>query len=164
LNTTYEVFFLWEAEWERAGFSAAPEWARNKLQPFNGVGFNSHPRGGRLGNFHWFFPGKRTAVFVDGTLNDDRDRDRGWSVEVAFPWAGMKWLATDGRALPPKERDVWRIDLSRFNQYREAPPAQDSGGWALSAHRVWDSHVPECFPRVRFTTRTHAAATGAGSR
>lgn len=152
-NTTYEVFFLWEDAWAKAGFSADPEFQRSRLRPFNGVGFTRHPRGLRLGHFDWHFPGKQTAVHVDGTVNDDRDRDRGWTVELAFPWAGMKWLATDGRALPPKDGDVWRIDLSRFNQYKEAAPAKDSGGWALSPHRVWDSHIPECFPKVRFVRR-----------
>jgi hypothetical protein len=160
-NTTYEVFFIWESAWARGGFSAASEFARTNLAGFNGVGYTTHPRGPRLGNFNWHFPGKRTAVFVDGTVNDDRDRDRGWTVEMAFPWAGMKWLATDGRALPPKDGDVWRIDFSRFNQYREAAPAKDSGGWALSAHRVWDSHVPECFPYVTFSTNTVATPAAA---
>ncbi len=152
LNTTYEVFFLWESAYEKAGFGDSPRFSRTNLRRFNGVGFKSHPRGLRLGHFDWHFPGKRTAVFVDGTLNDDSDRDRGWSVELAFPWAGMKWLSPDGRPGAPKEGDVWRIDLSRFNQYREAPPAKDSGGWFLSPHRVWDSHIPECFPYVRFST------------
>lgn len=153
-NTPYEVFFLWEDAWERTGFSKAPEFARTHLRPFNGVGFTTHPRGPRLGHFDWHFPDKRTAVFVDGTVNNDTDRDRGWTVELAFPWAGMKWLATDGRALPPKHGDLWRIDLSRFNTYKEAPPAKDSGGWALSSHGIWDSHIPECFPYVRFSTNT----------
>jgi len=153
-NTTYEVFFIWQEAYERAGFAAAPEFARKNLQGFNGVGFTTHPRGPRLGNFNWHFPGMRTAVHIDGTVNDDKDRDRGWTVELAYPWKGMKWLATDGRALPPKNGDIWRIDLSRFNQYKEAPPAKDSGGWVLSPHRVWDSHVPECFPIVHFTTNT----------
>ena len=57
----------------------------------------------------------------------------------------------DDRALPPDEGDVWRIDFSRFNQYKEAPPAVDAGGWAWSTHRVWDSHVPECFPYISFS-------------
>ena len=48
--------------------------------------------------------------------------------------------------------DEWRIDFTRFNQYKEAAPAVDSGGWAWSTHGVWDSHVPECFPFIRFTT------------
>ena len=151
-NTPYEVFFIWEKSWETAGFSQLPEFARDHLRPFNGVGFTTHPRGQRLGNFRWHFPDKRTAVFVDGTVNDDKDRDRGWTVELAFPWAGMKALATDGRALPPRNGDVWRIDLSRFNTYKETAPAQDSGGWALNAHGVWDSHIPECFPYVLFST------------
>ncbi len=153
-NTPYEVFFIWEHAWEQTGFAKAPEFARKNLRPFNGVGFTTHPRGPRLGHFNWHFPDKRTAVFIDGTINDDTDRDRGWTVELAFPWAGMKWFATDGRALPPKDGDVWRIDLSRFNTYKEAAPAEDSGGWALSPHRIWDSHIPECFPYVRFSTNT----------
>ena len=38
-----------------------------------------------------------------------------------------------------------------FNQYKEAKPAEDPGGWAWSPHGVWDSHVPEVFPYVRFS-------------
>lgn len=155
-NTTYEVLFVWERQWDSSGISRLPGIDRARFTPFNGVGFTTHPRGRRLGDFNWHFPGMKTAVFVDGTLNDDRDRDRGWTVELAFPWAGMTPLATDGRSLPPKHGDVWRIDLSRFNTYREAPPARDSGGWALSPHRVWDSHVPECFPRITFSTNAVA--------
>jgi hypothetical protein len=95
----------------------------------------------------------KTAVHVDGTLNQSDDRDGGWTVELAFPWKGMKWLAKgDGRALPPKSDDVWRIDFSRFNQYKAPPPAQDSGGWFWSRHGVWDSHIPECFPYIHFST------------
>jgi hypothetical protein len=152
-NTTYEVFFVWDDAYERDGFSQAAEFLRASMVPFNGVGFTNHPRGGRLGNFNWHFPGKQTAVFVDGTINDDSDHDRGWSVELAFPWKGMAWLAKgDNRSLPPKDGDVWRMDFSRFNTYKEAPPANDSGGWTMSHHGVWDSHIPECFPYIKFST------------
>lgn len=117
------------------------------------MGLTNHLRGGRLGNFDWHFAGKKTAVHIDGTVNNDADRDRGWAVELAFPWKGMGWLAkADGRSLPPKDADVWRMDFSRFNQYKEAPPAQDSGGWVWSRHGIWDSHIPECFPHIRFST------------
>jgi hypothetical protein len=151
-NTSYEVFFIWDDAYQSGGFAQAPEFARSKLAPFNGIGFHNHPRGGRLGNFNWHFPGKQTAVHIDGTVNNDKDRDRGWTVELAFPWSGMKWLATDGRALPPKDGDTWRMDFSRFNTYKEAPPAHDSGGWVWTRHGVWDSHVPECFAYIRFST------------
>jgi hypothetical protein len=151
-NTCYEVFFAWEDTLERSGLSKLPEFERSKLVAFNGVGFTNHVRGGRLGNFNHAFPGLKTAVHVDGTINNDTDRDRGWTVELAFPWKSMKWLATDGRALPPKDGDVWRMDFSRFNTYKEAPPASDSGGWFWTRHGVWDSHIPECFAFITFST------------
>jgi hypothetical protein len=153
-NTCYEVFFIWNDAYEKGGFAEAPEFARSKLQPFNGVGFKNHPRAGRLGNFNWSFPGKKTAVHID-TVNNDKDRDRGWTVELAFPWKGLDWLAKgENRSLPPREGDVWRMDFSRFNTYKEAPPAKDSGGWVWTRHGVWDSHIPECFAYIRFSTNS----------
>jgi hypothetical protein len=160
-NTRYEVFFIWEAAFDRGGFSLSPEFGRDNLKPFNGVGFTNHPRGGRLGHFTWTFPGLKTAVHIDGTVNDDTDRDRGWTVELALPWKGMKWLATDGRALPPRDGDIWRMDFSRFNTYKESPPAKDSGGWVWTRHGIWDSHIPECFVFVTFSTNE---VTRTGSR
>lgn len=157
LGTIYEVFFIWEEAYEKGGYSQIPEFSRNTkgAVPFNGVGFTNHPRGPRIGFWNWDFPGLKKAVFIDGTLNDDTDRDRGWTVELALPWYGMKWLAHgDGRSLPPRDGDIWRMDFSRFNQYKEAPPSSDSGGWAWSPHGVWDSHVPECFPYIHFSTKS----------
>ena len=158
-NTPYEVFFIWKDAYDQGGFARAPEFSLDKLKPFNGVGFTNHPRGGRLGQFDWSFPGRRSAVAIDGTVNDDTDRDRGWTVELAFPWRGLAWLAkADERPLPPREGDVWRMDFSRFNTYKEAPPAKDSGGWVWTRHGIWDSHIPECFARIRFTTNDVNAA------
>lgn len=151
-NTCYEVFFAWTNTLETSGLANYPEFKGANLVPFNGVGFTHHPRGGRVGNFDHALPGLKTAVHVDGTINNDTDRDRGWTAELAFPWKSLHWLATDGRSLPPKNGDVWRIDCSRFNTYKEAPPAQDSGGWFWTRHGVWDSHIPECFVYVTFST------------
>ncbi len=156
-NTCYEVFFIWNDAYESGGFARVPEFARSSLKPFNGVGFKNHPRGGRLGNFAWAYPGKQTAVHIDGTINRDEDRDRGWTVELAFPWKGLEWLArAEQRSLPPREGDVWRMDFSRFNTYKEAAPARDSGGWVWTRHGIWDSHIPECFAHVKFTTNVVA--------
>ena len=138
-DTVYEVLFVWDdAEGVDRSFPGAA--------PFDGVGF-AHPRGPRTGFWGFDLPGLRTAVHVDGTLNDPSDRDRGWRVEVAIPWAGLAPLA-GGRSLPPQDGDEWRISLSRFNTRKD----RDSGGWAWSPHGVWDSHIPELFPIVRFTT------------
>jgi len=156
LGTIYEVFFIWEQAYESAGYAALPEFARGKegVRPFGGVGFKNHPRGPRIGYWNWDLPGLRTAVHVDGTVNNNADRDRGWTVELAIPWTGLAQLARpDGRSLPPKDGDVWRMDFTRFNQYKEAPPSQDPGGWAWSPHGAWDSHIPEVYPYVRFSTQ-----------
>ena len=37
--------------------------------------------------------GLRSAVHVRGPLNDPTDTDSGWSVEIAFPWDGLKGYA-----------------------------------------------------------------------
>jgi hypothetical protein len=154
-GTIYEVFFIWEREFESGGYARRPEFDRSRtgVRPFNGVGFRQHLRGPRIGYWNWDLPGLDTAVHVDGTINDNEDRDRGWTAELRIPWRSLEPLAMpDSRALPPRDGDEWRMDFSRFNQYKEAPPAKDSGGWAWSPHGVWDSHIPELFTRVRFST------------
>jgi len=154
LGTIYEVFFIWDAEYGKCDYGQEPTLSKSHPQAkeFNGVAFKTHPRGLRTGFWGYDFPGLRWAVQVDGTLNHSADRDRGWTVELALPWEGMKWLAAaDGRALPPAEGDVLRMDFSRFNRYKEAPPAEDSGAWFWSPHGTRDSHIPECFPIIHFT-------------
>ncbi|NND31552.1 MAG: carbohydrate-binding family 9-like protein [Saprospiraceae bacterium] len=152
-GTIYEVFFIWEEAFKKSGYAALPEFDRNKelVRPFHGVGYKPHPRGPRIGYWNWDFPGLKSAVQFQGTLNDSSDIDQGWTVELALPWSGMAELARpDQRKLPPVDGDAWRMDFSRFNQQKSPPPAQDSGGWAWSPHGVWDSHVPECFTYVHF--------------
>src|SRR4029453_19129497 len=153
-GTIYEVFFIWEREFESSGYARRPEFDRSRtgVRPFSGVGFK-HPRGPRIGYWNWDMPGLESAVHVDGTINDNKDRDRGWTAELRIRGRPAEPLAMpDGRALPPRDGDEWRMDFSRFNQYKEAPPATDPGGWAWSPHGVWDSHIPELFTRVRFST------------
>ena len=67
--------------------------SRIGVRPFHGVGYKNHPRGRRIGYWNWDFAGLQSAVFLDGTINDDNDRDRGWTVELALPWSGMDVLA-----------------------------------------------------------------------
>lgn len=155
-GTIYEVFFIWEEAFQKSGYATMPAFDRQRegVRPFHGVGYKPHPRGPRIGYWNWDFPGLKTAVQVDGTLNDSTDTDRGWTVELALPWSGMNALAqADERSLPPRNKDVWRMDFSRFNQYKAPAPAKDSGGWAWSSHGVWDSHVPECFTFIHFSTK-----------
>ncbi len=44
--------------------------------------------GGKADN-SWDIPGLHTAVSVNGTLNNPGDTDRGWMIEMAFPWSAF---------------------------------------------------------------------------
>ena len=150
-GTIYEVLFFWEEDFQRHGYATMPQFSLDDslARRFNGVGFKNHPRGGRIGFWNWDYPGLKKGVRIEGTLNDSSDKDKGWTVELALPWKGLEILARgDGRSLPPKPGDTWRMDFSRFNTYKGSK--NDSGGWAWSPHGVWDSHVPECFTYVEW--------------
>ena len=90
-----------------------------------------------------------SAVQVQGTLNDNSDIDKGWTVEIAFPWAGMTQLA-GGRRLPPKDTDIWRIFLGRFGKLAIG---NNIVGNSMSLDTVGDNdnHLPERFTRVLFS-------------
>jgi hypothetical protein len=105
----------------------------------------------------WEIAGLRTAVHVDGTLNDPRDRDRGWSIEIAWPWRGLKELTA--RAVPPREGDQWRINFSRVEwdheivggKYRKIK-GRPEHNWVWSPQGVIDMHRPERWGYLQFST------------
>jgi hypothetical protein len=114
----YEVFWIWK-DILRPG---SPYYGRPEFDPDDAAHHGAGRRGRTrsptrrtLGFLDWDFPGLRTAVHVDGAVNSRTNTDRGWTVELAFPWRGMADLA-DRRALPPKDGDVWRIDCSRVRE------------------------------------------------
>jgi hypothetical protein len=149
-GTLYEGLFVWQDRYESANYVEIAELDRRregvKWQSFNGVGLKNHPRGLRWAFLGWDLPGLRSAVSIQGTLNDASDQDQGWTVELAIPWRSLGVLnRTAAKNLPPQEGDVWRVDVSRFNKQKAPGEPRDSGGWAWSHHGVWDSHIPECF-------------------
>jgi hypothetical protein len=154
LNTVYEVFWIWkDALKPGSPYYGRPEFdpATQRTLVLDGVGGHVHPRGERWGFLDWDFPGLRTAVHVDGVVNRRDRTDRGWTAELAFPWKGMALLA-DGRPLPPRHGDVWRIDCSRFEKTGRGGEALDPcAGWTWNRHGHYDSHIPEVFPYVTFS-------------
>lgn len=56
-------------------------------------------------------PGLKTAVHVDGTLNNSKDVDVGWDVEIAVPWKALKGI----RTFPPKNGTLMTINFFRIN-------------------------------------------------
>jgi hypothetical protein len=105
----------------------------------------------------WEIPGLKNAVHIDGTLNDPRDRDRGWTVELAIPWSVLGKLSK--QLAPPHDGDQWRVNFSRVEwqirivngKYRKVPK-QKEDNWVWSPQGVVDMHRPETWGYVQFST------------
>jgi ketosteroid isomerase-like protein len=103
------------------------------------------------------FAGMKTAVHVQGTINDPRDKDEGWSVEIAIPWSAMRKHAR--RPLPPRHGDYWRVNFSRVEweheirdgKYEKAAGKREDN-WIWSPPGIVDMHRPERWGIVQFST------------
>ncbi|MCA9667322.1 MAG: carbohydrate-binding family 9-like protein [Myxococcales bacterium] len=80
-------------------------------------------------------------VKIDGTLNKRKDTDKGWTVEVAIPWADVQGKATAKISLPPKVGDKMRINLFRMDKPAKGP--QQAACW--SPPKVGDFHKLDRF-------------------
>jgi hypothetical protein len=111
----------------------------------------------------WEITGLKTAVRIDGTLNDPRDTDTGWTLEVRWPWAGLKELTSV--ASPPRDGDCWRINFSRVEwdtevaegKYRKVK-GKPEYNWVWSPQGVIDMHRPERWGYLQFSTARPGAA------
>jgi hypothetical protein len=111
--------------------------------------------GGRAINA-WEITGLKTAVQLDGTLNDPSDTDRGWTIEIAWPWAGLKELTSV--PLPPRDGDQFRINFSRVEwdvevkdgKYMKVPKRPEHN-WVWSPQGVVDMHRPERWGYLQFS-------------
>ena len=160
LNTIYEVFYIWQDAYRQNPIYQAQEEFdvfRNDARVFGGnhdrsgkhFWRGSHPRGNRWAFLNWDLPGLKTAVKIDGQLNDTSRPSKGLTIEFAFPWAGMAWLA-GGRPLPPKDGDEWRIFMGRYEKLH-LNGEEISAGWAWDKIGTNDNHYPEKFTPIRFS-------------
>jgi len=162
LNTIYEVFFIWQdayRKFDQVEFDVhsrqAYTFGGNHDREASTFWRGTHPRGLRWAFTDWDFPGIRTAVQVQGTLNDNTDIDKGWTVEIAFPWTGMVQLA-GGRSIPPKSGDLWSIFFGRFGKLAIGNNVVNNAmSWDCVGDN--DNHLPERFTRVFFSTLTTPA-------
>ena len=121
----------------------------------------------------WEIPGLQTAVHCDGTLNDPRDRDRGWSVEIALPWAVLRECARVQS--PPTQENTWRINFSRvewplevvdgvYAKQKKKSTGKDlpEDNWTWSPQGLIAMHYPEMWGRVQFTPAWAGTPDAAG--
>jgi WD40 repeat protein/serine/threonine protein kinase len=115
----------------------------------------------------WDIPGLRTAVHVNGTINNPRDVDKGWTIEIAIPWEIAKALDPTTRPMGggnergemPRDGDQWRINFSRVQwrfdivdgkYVRRKDRREDN--WVWSPQWVVEMHRPELWGYVQFST------------
>src|SRR5579883_1689247 len=105
----------------------------------------------------WEIPGLKTAVHIEGTLNNPADVDSFWSVEFAIPWKVLAEFAH--RPAPPRDGDQWRVNFSRVEwrhevvdgRYRKVPRTREDN-WVWSPQGAIDMHRPERWGYVQFST------------
>lgn len=97
---------------------------------------------GSLGRYTPWESGVKSAVVVKGTLNEWRDKDKGWLVEAAIP------LAAFAKDTPkPQLGDRWRFAVCRFNYsvYLDKPEQSSTARLPVA-----DFHRHEAYDYLEF--------------
>jgi hypothetical protein len=118
---------------------------------------------------YWNIPDIKTAVHIEGSLNQPSDIDQYWSVEMAIPWKALKEFAPQKRM--PKAGEQWRVNFSRVDWEMEIKDGRyqkaknPATGKALPEHNwVWSPtgyiamHMPEQWGYVQFSGRDGSRA------
>ncbi len=109
----------------------------------------------------WNIPNLKSAVKINGTLNNPNDKDEGWTLEMAIPWAAYKTSYFDKNVPADK---FWRVNFSRVNWQHDIKNGtyerkKDPEGkflpeynWVWSPMGVINMHEPEKWGYVYFSS------------
>lgn len=110
---------------------------------------------------NWEFAGMKSAVYVDGTINNPNDIDKSWSVETFIPWSSIyQVMRHDGK---PQEGEQIRVNFSRVEwttevkdgKYVKVPIKGEDKireyNWVWAPTGVINIHLPEYWGYVQFT-------------
>lgn len=102
----------------------------------------------------WNIKELKSAVFINGTINNPNDIDNYWTVEMAIPIKEISQLKDPFDYHYPKSNDIWRINFSRVNWDYELNKGKYSRkkkngkylpeyNWVWSSQGLINMHVPE---------------------
>jgi hypothetical protein len=105
--------------------------------------------------------GLKTAVNLDGKLNDPSHKSKGWSVTIAIPWSSLAGLST--QSLPPNRGDRMRINFSRVEwdleivdgKFRKIEKRPEHN-WVWSPQWAINMHRPETWGYLEFQEKARA--------
>lgn len=116
----------------------------------------------------WDAEGLKSGVEIVGTLNNPKDKDKGWTVEMAVP---LKSLRMGFPFRVPEEGTLWRINFSRVEWDTKIVgnkniKLKDASGkdlpernWVWSPQGVINMHYPERFGYLQFSRKSDAVFT-----
>jgi hypothetical protein len=115
-----------------------------QVNPHNAV-FDSYLPAYRQNQNDWNSKIK-TAVVVDGTVDNHDDKDKRWTVEMAIPWVDAKGKGTYELKVPAVG-SVWRVNFFRMDLPSKTKK-QQAAGW--SPPLVGDFHKLDRFGDLVF--------------
>lgn len=142
------------------------EFELNALNTLWDLRLNKPYRVGGSAQDDWNSDGTKTAVHIEGSLNNAEDKDLFWSVEWAIP---LKDLAAEKHVNKnlPVDGEQWRINFSRvewefdLKDGKYARKKVDGKylpeyNWVWSAQKVINMHEPEKWGVLQFTEKQSA--------
>ncbi|MFT5818924.1 MAG: uncharacterized lipoprotein YddW (UPF0748 family) [Crocinitomix sp.] len=122
---------------------------------------NKPYRVGGSANDFWNLQSLKTAVHINGSLNNSNDTDTDWSIEMAIPMDALIELKNKPKSLP-KEGEQWRINFSRvqwdhdlingkYERKKVNGTFQREYNWVWSNQTRINMHAPEKWGYVQFT-------------
>jgi hypothetical protein len=85
---------------------------------------------------------------VQGTLNDSSDQDKGWTLEIAYPWSSFQLRQPEVQQ--PHAGTEWRLNFSRV-EWTAGQPKENN--WVWSPQGVINMHVPDRWGSLKFVDK-----------
>ncbi|WP_317043384.1 carbohydrate-binding family 9-like protein [Polaribacter haliotis] len=110
----------------------------------------------------WNFTGLKSAISINGTLNNSGDTDKSWTLEIAIPFKDLRTLYKQDNV--PRDK-FWRVNFSRVNwdhDIKDGKYSRKKGkdgkylheyNWVWSSTGVINMHLPENWGYVYFSTK-----------
>jgi hypothetical protein len=158
-DNDFEVFI--DPDWDTHNYY---EFEMNALNTVWDLMLQRPYRDGAYPNDSWDITGLKSAVHIDGTINDPSDEDNKWWVEIAMPINVLR-EANVGQRIP-KDGDQWRLGFSRVNWQVEVKDGKyvkkktpegkkiPEYNWVWSPVGVISMHMPEAWGVVQFSKST----------
>jgi hypothetical protein len=157
-NNDFEIFIK--------PYTDFPQYCEFEMNALNSVWdlllMNAYREDGPILN-NWDIKGLKTAVHIDGTINDPSDTDKSWSAEIAIPRSALNELRF--KNMQARSPEIWRINFSRVEWDYQVNDGKygrqrDKNGKLLPEHNwVWspqgliDMHQPEFWGYVKFSEK-----------